>query len=450
MSLKKNGKVEFTVSDMNNRGFGVGRLEESAGFSAGKVVFAAGAVTGERIAGKVIKAASDYYVAKAENRLSDSPHRILPDCSAFPACGGCIYRHISYEHELTLKENYVKNAFLKAGLSVKIEPIAYGEASGYRNKIECPLTADYKAGFFSPRSHRVVEAADCRLQNPALTPVMETVTGWLAEKKISLYREESGEGLLRHVYLRMGETSGEIMVVLVINGKDLPGAKELVGRLKERQPAVASVILNHNKGRDNVILGRKNTVIGGRGYIEDSLCGLTFRLSPLSFYQVNGKMAERLYRQALDYAEIRPGDTLADLFCGVGTIGLYLLKNSPAARLLGVEIIPEAVENARVNAALNGLANAEFLCSDANAEELLAADVVVVDPPRKGCGEELLDRLAVISPRRLVYISCNPDTLARDLSRLVARGFSILAARPFDLFPRTGHVETVVVLSRKN
>lgn len=442
----KNDRIIFRITDVNNRGCGVGRLNDAPD---GKVIFAAGAVTGEEVSAKVIKTASDYLVARVEERLSDSPHRISPDCPSFPACGGCVYRHIAYEHELSLKEAYVKNAFRKAGLPPVLEPIVFGRPYGYRNKIECPLTEDYRPGFFSPRSHRVVAADDCRLQSPALTPVLHSMTAWLAAHRVPLYREETGEGLLRHVFLRVGETSGEIMAALVINGPRFPEAEAFAASLRAAHPAVVSVILNHNERRDNVILGEKNTVISGRGWWEDSLCGLTFRLSPLSFYQVNAPMAALLYRQALDYAAIRPGEQIADLYCGVGTIGLFFLKNSAASRLVGVEIVPEAVENARINAAQNGLADkAVFLCSDANEKALDRADVVIVDPPRKGCGEALLDRLAAISPRRLVYISCNPDTLARDLSRLRARGFALLSARPFDLFPRTGHVECVCLLSK--
>lgn len=443
MEIRKNQIIELAVHDVNNKGFGVARLDKN-----GKVVFVANAVTGERIKAKIIKVASDYLVARVEERLSDSPHRCAPDCEAFSSCGGCVYRHITYEHELALKTDYVKNAFRKARVELEVAPCEGGTPYGYRNKVECPLTEDYKAGFFSSRSHRVVSAKGCRLENAALTPVIATVTGWLKAHGISLYNEESGKGLLRHIYLRVGEVSGEIMVALVINGKSLPDGEDFADTVMKTNQNVVSVVLNHNEEHTNVILGKSVTVLRGKDHIEDSLCGLKFRLAPLSFYQVNGKMAERLYQKALSLAELSKTDTLADLFCGVGTIGLFMLKESGAKELLGIEIVPEAIENAKVNAKLNGIENATFICGDANREELYAADVVVVDPPRKGCGEELLKQIAKIAPRRLVYISCNPDTLARDVAILKTLGYEAGTVYPFDLFPRTGHVESVVCLLR--
>ena len=443
MSVTKNQVVRLTIADVNNKGFGVSRLEGD-----GRVVFVANAVTGEEISAKIIKVTSDYLVARKEEIIKESPYRTESDCAAFSQCGGCVYRHITYEHELVLKTEYVKHAFRKAKIDIAVAPCEGGAVTGYRNKVECPLTEDYEAGFFSARSHKVVSAKGCQLENPALTPIMKSITSWLKMHKVPLYDEESGKGILRHVYLRIGENSGEVMVTLVVNG-DLPDAESFAEEMMETHPSVVSVLLNYNRERTNVILGKDCQVLKGKDYIEDTLCGLKFRLAPLSFYQVNGKMAERLYQKAAELAMLNENDTLADLFCGVGTIGLFMAKTSGARSLIGVEIIPEAIENAKTNAALNGMTNATFVCGDANSEELKKADVIVVDPPRKGCGEALLKRIAEVSPKRLVYISCNPDTLARDCAILKELGYASDTVYPFDLFPRTGHVESVVCLTRK-
>ena len=443
MTVKKNQTVRLTITDVNNKGFGVARLDGD-----GRVVFVANAVTGEEISAKIIKVASDYLVARCEEVLVESSYRTAPDCKAFPTCGGCVYRHITYEHELSLKTEYVRHAFRKAKLDLAVAPCEGGEVVGYRNKVECPLTSDYEVGFFSARSHKVVPATGCRLENPALTPILGSVTAWLKEHKVSLYDEESGKGILRHVYLRIGEVSREVMVALVVND-ELPHAKDFADFIMKKHANVVSVLLNHNCEKTNVILGKECKILAGKDHIEDSLCGLKFRLAPLSFYQVNGKMAERLYKKALSLADLTRDDTLADLFCGVGTIGLFMAKEAGVKSLLGVEIIPEAIENAKVNASLNGIENATFICGDANSKELSRADVIVVDPPRKGCGEELLKQIAKLSPKKLVYISCNPDTLARDCAILKPLGYETDIVYPFDLFPRTGHVESVVCLTKK-
>lgn len=442
--MKKNEFAILTIEDMNNRGFGVAHAED------GRVVFVQNAVTGETVNAKYIKIAKDYAVARVEKTLTPTDRRIPADCKAFPACGGCVYRHISYEYERELKENYVKNAFKKAGVAITVAPCAYGEEEGYRNKIECPLTDGYEAGFYAAKTHRVIAASDCKLENPALRPILDTVTAFLSDNDIPIYHEYDRSGLVRHIFLRIGERSHEVSLVLVINGKTLPYAHELVKAVTEKHENVRSILLSHNEENTNVILGKSATLLYGKDEINDTLCTLDFSLAHRSFYQVNGKMAEKLYQKALELADLTPDDTLADLFCGVGTIGLYLLKESGAKALIGVEIVPEAVENAKKNAKKNGIENATFICGDANREELSAADVIVVDPPRKGCEESLLARIAEIAPRRLVYISCNPDTLARDVAILAKYGYTTDIVYPFDLFPRTGHVESVVCLTRSD
>ena len=442
MEYKKNQIVRLTVTDMNNKGYGVARL-------GGKVVFVQNAVTGEEVLGKIIKVASDYLVARVEERLVASPYRCEAGCSASGKCGGCVYQQITYDHELQLKKNYVENAFRKARVPVTVADCEGGKPSGYRNKVECPITPDYKPGFYAQRSHTAVAVEECGLENPIFFPIIQTVMAWLEREKISVYDETTGKGVLRHLYLRVGEATGEVMVCLVINGTAMKNAKAFAEAVMSAHRCVVSVVLNFNSDATNVILGKKCQVIGGREYIEDSLCGVTFRLSPLSFYQVNHSMAERLYAKALSLAALSEGDTLADLFCGVGTIGLYMMKNAKVKSLVGVEIVPEAIENAKANAERNGIENATFICGDANTEALNAADVIVVDPPRKGCGEALLRRIAEIDPKRLVYISCNPDTLARDVAILKELGYEPGVVYPFDLFPRTGHVESVVCLTKQ-
>lgn len=441
--MKKNELCILSVEDVNNRGYGVARAED------GRVVFIANAVTGEVIEARYIKIAKDYAVARKEKTLTESDRRITPDCEVFSSCGGCVYRHISYGYERKLKEDYVKNAFRKAGVEIEVAPCAFGEECGYRNKIETPLTPDYKAGFYAAMTHRVIASSSCKLENPALRPVLDSVCDFLSTHKITVYDETSGKGLIRHIYLRIGEKSHEVSLVLVINGKTLPHADEFVKVITETHKNVVSILVSHNEENTNVILGKSSTLLFGKDEIEDTLCSLKFRLSHRSFYQVNGKMAEKLYQKAAELAALTPDDTLVDLFCGVGTIGLFMLKESGAKALIGVEIVPEAVENARRNAKLNGIENATFLCGDANREELNYADVIVVDPPRKGCEESLLKRIAEIAPKKLVYISCNPDTLARDVAILKKYGFVAETVYPFDLFPRTGHVETLVCLTRK-
>ncbi len=445
MEIKKNDIIRLTVRDINNMGYGVARAGDSPN---GKVVFIAGAVTGDEVFAKVIKVAKDYLVARVEETIASSPLRVEEGCPVFRLCGGCSYRNISYEYERKLKREYIINALRKAKVDLPVAEVEYGEENSYRNKIALPLTKDYEVGFYSRKSHRVVPHRGCLLEDKRLSPILFDIAEFLKEKKVSLYDEETKKGLVRHIYLRIGATSGEVAAVIVINGNSLSCEREFADYIMEKHPSVKSVMLNINTSEGNVILGDKNRLIGGRDYIEDTLLGLKFRLSVNSFYQVNSKMAERLYEKAVCLADIKESDTVADLFCGVGTIGLCMLKKSGAKRLIGVEIVPEAVENARENAKINRVENAEFILSDANSEKLSAADVIIIDPPRAGCREELIKRLSELSPRKIVYISCNPDTLARDLKLFEGEGFSSDTVYPFDLFPRTGHIECVVLLER--
>jgi 23S rRNA (uracil1939-C5)-methyltransferase len=303
-------------------------------------------------------------------------------------------------------------------------------------------------GFYAPRSHEIIPCSDCALQKPIFTPIIATLQELLRKAGIKPYREEDGSGLVRHLFLR-ASASGEVMVTLVTTSKSFPKAKEIAEKLRTAHPEVVSVVRNYNDVRSNVILGDRCETLSGADVLTDNLCGLTFNLSPLSFYQVNHDMAEVLYKKAAELAELQAGDRIADLFCGAGTIGLSVAAMYPDIKLVGVEIIPEAVENAKENAKLNNIENATFVCGDANAAELAGADVIFVDPPRKGCEESLVKEIAELAPRKVVYISCNPDTLARDVARFIEVGYQPGVVYPVDLFPRTGHCEAVVSLKRE-
>lgn len=445
--INKNSIIELDITDINNLGNGVGRID-------GRVVFVRGAVSGDRVRAKVIKINKSFIVARLEEILVSSVERDEGFCSAPLACGGCVYRHIKYSHELELKYNYVKNSFIKAGISdANVLPvISAGRERAYRNKGQYPLTkikGKTVAGFYASKTHNVVPAENCAIQNPEFAPILRLVCEIADELSWSVYDEESGKGTLRHIYLRIGEKTGQIMLCLVINGKEPLHTDVLVERVKEKFPAVVSIILNFNSEDTNVVLGEKYKILYGKNGIEDELCGLKFFISPASFYQVNRDGAELLYAKAREMAVLSGGETIADLYCGTGTIGLSMARNSK--RLCGIEIVESAVECAKENAKNNGIDNAEFICGDAsNKETILSAfggvapDVVVIDPPRKGSTRELVDTLADIDVKKIVYVSCSPDTLARDATYFLERGYEMGDVQPVDMFPRSGHVESVV------
>ena len=439
--MKKNDIYSVEITDLNNLGNGVCKVD-------GKAVFVPRAVDGDLLRIKIIKDTKDYAIARIEEVLTPSPYRIESGCAVSNRCGGCVYRPITYAHETALKQNYVRSAFRKAGVTVEVAPTLSGVESGYRNKVQYPVGEEMTVGFYAPRSHEIIPCGNCALQKPIFTPIISTLQELLRKAGVKPYREEDGAGLVRHLFLR-ASVKDEVMVTLVTTSSPFPAAKKIAESLRAAHPEVVSVVRNYNDVRSNVILGDRCEIISGADVLTDTLCGLTFNLSPLSFYQVNHDMAEVLYQKAAELAELRAGDRVADLFCGAGTIGLSVAAMYPDIKLLGVEIIPEAVENAKENAKQNGIENATFLCGDANAAELEGADVIFLDPPRKGCEQSLVDRIAEIAPRRVVYISCNPDTLARDVARFIEVGYVPGVVYPVDLFPRTGHVESVVGLTRR-
>ena len=462
MNIKKNDIIELDIVDLNNLGCGVGKTED------GMAVFVKGAVTGDRVLAKIIKVSSSFLVGRLEKIIKSSPYRMdgeglrNSDCTAPQSCGGCVYRNIKYEHELCLKRDYVKFAFRKAGLSdVCVLDTAHTErVTGYRNKGQYPVREQggrVKAGFFASKTHDLIPCDKCLLQPDIFGEIVTFVTDFAEKNKIRAYDEESGRGVLRHIYLRIAEKTGQIMVCLVINADKLSASEKFAAEIVERFPSVTSVMLNVNKKNTNVILGEKFICIGGVDYIIDELCGLKFKISAGSFYQVNRDGAEMLYSLARERAALTGKETIADLYCGAGTIGLSMAKD--AARIVGVEIVDEAVECAKENARLNGVENAHFFCGDASDTRGLLAtakdslgdfcpDVVIIDPPRKGTTEELVNYLNDLGVNRIVYVSCNPDTLARDCKWFAEKGYEIGEVTPVDLFPGTGHVESVVSLTK--
>lgn len=453
MELKKDDRVVLEITDLNNLGCGVGRADD------GRVVFVKGAVTGDVVEAKIIKVNKNFAVARQEKLITASPCRIEKDiCEAPLSCGGCVYRHITYEHELKIKADYVKNAFLKVGLrdvSV-LDVMSTGKITGYRNKGQFPLTTvkgRVAAGFYAQKSHNIIPFDKCAIQNDSFAPIVAEVCRFATDVGIDVYNEETGRGILRHVYLRAAEKTGQVMLCVVINADSLPYSDELCERIRERFPFVSGILLNVNKKNTNVVLGDRYITLWGNDYIEDELCGLRFKISPQSFYQVNREGAEMLYNEAAKRAGLSGKETLIDLYCGTGTIGLSMAGK--AKKLVGVEIVESAVECAKENAERNGVKNAEFYCADASDRETILKcaggvypDVVVIDPPRKGTTRELVECLASLSVPRVVYVSCDPDTLARDCVWFREFGYEIGEVQPVDMFARTGHVESVVSLTR--
>lgn len=445
----KNEIVRLEITALTSEGNGVGRHN-------GMAMFVPFTAVGDVISCRIVKELKSYAYGKTEEILTPSPDRTENDCPVYGKCGGCVFRHITYEAEFRAKEQIVRDAFGRIGaLSPEFLPIAgSGCTEGYRNKLQMPLARGDRgaySGFFAPRSHRVIGVERCLLQPDIFSEITKFVLEYINRRHISIYNEEKHEGVLRHIFLRKGYYSGEICLCIIAR-KRIPELSGLAAEVMEKFPQITGVVLNINSEKTNVILGDKETVLKGLAEISDTMCGVSVEISPRSFYQVNTPAAEQLYKQAAEFAQ--PDDrVLLDLYCGAGTIGLSMARE--AKRIIGAEIVPEAVENAKRNAAASGFTNAEFICADAGeaAEALvkrgLKPDVIILDPPRKGCGEETLAACAEMSPERIVMISCNPATAARDCARLAELGYKTEKVRAFDLFPRTGHVECVVKMSRK-
>ena len=455
--LQKNQTLVLSIEEMTNLGYGVARDP------AGQIVFVSGAVTGDTVEARIIRVTRGYAIAKTEKVLTPSPFRV-DDCCTAKGCGGCAFRLVAYDYEISCKQTYVKKCLSEAGLaSVDVAPVVSGKLhDGYRNKAQYPVgrTPDGNVyfGFFAPKSHRVVEASHCPLQPLSFGKILDTLGAYFNEKRMSVYNEETGEGLLRHVYLR--ESSfGKVLLTLVINGKKLPDEDGLVQAVCSAHPNVVGISLNVQTKKTNVICGEEYRSLYGERTLTDTLAGVSLKIAPDAFYQVNHEVAELLYEGARRAADLQGNEVLLDLYCGVGSIGLSMAD--AVKEVIGIEIVPEAVRCAKENAKQNGIKNAFFYLGDAGKAEMLLAraeeergerilpDVVVLDPPRKGCDERLLHFLGTLSPQKIVYISCNPQTLARDLAVLDRIGFSAKKVTPYNLFPRTGHVESVVCLKRQ-
>ena len=452
--IRKNDIFEADITAMTAEGSGICRIE-------GMAVFVPGTAVGDRCAVRIVKVLRKYAFGRLEKLLAPSPDRIAPDCPVAAQCGGCVYRHIRYEAELQIKTQRVRDALERIGglQDFQMEPIlAAPDRCRYRNKCQLPigLSKDgaLQLGFYAVNSHRIVNTESCLLQPEAFDRAAAAFRRWYAVSGESVYDEASHSGVLRHLYMRRGEMSGEMMVCVVANGAALHEEALLVEMLREAVPEITGVLLNINREKTNVVLGKTCRTLWGKDTITDTLCGLAFEIAPHAFYQVNRTQAERLYGKAAEYAGLTGAETLLDLYCGTGTIGLSMAKN--AKKLIGAEIVPAAVENARRNAERNAIQNAEFLCADAaEAARILfergeKPDVIVINPPRKGCDSALIATIAAMRPKRVVYVSCDPATLARDLKLFGESGYKTETVTPADMFPGTAHVETVVLLSKLN
>lgn len=444
MAVTKNQEYTVTIEGYSGEGAGVARID-------GFVVFVSGALRGEVCRVLILKVLKSAAFAKVLEVLAPSPHRIAPDCPYFPRCGGCTYRHMDYAEELALKRRRVQDNLARIGGSeVEVEEIlGAAETRRYRNKAQYPVSPDGRIGFYRARTHEVIDTRECLLVKPEADAAAEAVRQYMRDFRAAGYDERTGRGLLRHVYVR-SNTKGESLICLLVNGKRLPHEAELVERLRRACPKAVGIVLGENTRRDNVILGERYRTLWGADRLEDALCGRVFRLSVPSFYQVNHEQAERLYAKAIEYAQLTGEETVLDLYCGAGTITLALASH--AKRVLGAEIVPEAIEDARANAQRNGVENVEFFCGDAAAAAAdfarrgLRPDVICVDPPRKGLAPEVIHAAAQMAPKRIVYVSCDPATLARDVKLLAREGYRAIRAAAVDMFPGTANVETVVLL----
>lgn len=455
MPLQKNQILTLRIERLSSDGSGVAHSAD------GEAVFVPGTAPGDEARVRIVKDCGRYAFGILDELLTPSPDRIPVDCPVAGPCGGCSLRHLDYAAELRAKQESVLDAFRRiGGLEVPVLNILPSpDVDRYRNKVQFPVGVDKNGvpciGFYAGRTHRIVPCPDCKLQPSVLNEIGNALCAFFAQQGIRPYDEQSGKGLVRHIFLRRGAHSGQIMVCLVCTRAKLPHAEQLCTALRGQFPAISTILLNVNAKNTNVILGSENHILYGPGYIEDTLCGVPVRLGPLSFYQVNTLAAERLYGVAAQYAQLSPDDTLLDLYCGMGTIGLSMAEQ--CRELIGVEIVPEAIESAKANAARMGeavAAKSRFFCADAGqaatqlAAEGLHPDIVMLDPPRKGCDEATLSAVVRMAPRRVVYVSCNPATAARDAAWLEQNGYHAEKVQPVDLFPRTKHVEACVCYTR--
>ena len=461
--MQKNETAVIEITDIGVNGEGIGKID-------GYTLFVKDAVIGDKVEVKVMKAKKNYGYARLMRVIEPSADRVEPRCAFARKCGGCQIQEMSYERQLAFKEQKVRGNLERLGgfdremLDQVMEPIrGMDNPFGYRNKAQFPFGADKEGnpvtGFYAGRTHDIIANTDCALGVPVNQEILEIILDFMKAEGVPAYDEKTGKGLIRHVLIRYGFTTKEIMVCLVVNGRKIPGVEGLVKKLTAID-GMTSISISTNTRQTNVIMGDTYEVLWGQGFIRDYIGNVRYQISPLSFYQVNPVQTEKLYSQALEYADLKGGETVWDLYCGIGTISLFLAEK--AGQVYGVEIVPQAIDDARKNAEINGITNAEFFVG--KAEEVLPeyyedyarqhggekarADVIVVDPPRKGCDQALLETIVKMAPGRVVYVSCDSATLARDLKYLCGEGYVLEKVRPVDMFPETVHVETVCLLSK--
>ena len=454
MEYKKNDLLTVTIEDMGHDGEGIGKVD-------GYTVFVKDTVIGDKVQAKIMKAKKNYGYARLVEIMEPSKDRVEPRCPYARQCGGCQIQALSYEKQLAYKQQKIENNLIRIGgfqkEEIPMQPIiGMEDPYHYRNKAQFPVGCDKEghliAGFYAGRTHSIISNRKCYLGVEVNEQILNLVLAHMEAYDIPAYDETTGKGLVRHVLIRYGFQSKEIMVCLVVNGSRIPGAEDLIAKLREI-PGMTSISLNINREKTNVILGRKGKLLWGQEYITDTIGPIAYQISPQSFYQVNPVQTQKLYEKALEYAGLEGNETVWDLYCGIGTISLFLAQK--AKQVYGVEIVPAAIEDAKRNATLNHITNAEFFVG--KAEEVLPekyekegiyADVIVVDPPRKGCEESVLATMVKMQPKRIVYVSCDSATLARDLKYLRGEGYEVKKVQGVDQFPHTVHVETVVLLSQ--
>lgn len=451
--IEKNKKYTMTVTGMGNEGQGIGKID-------GFTVFVEGALLGEEIEALIIKLKKNFAYGKLVKIITPSAFRIEPVCMVAKQCGGCQLQHMSYEGQLNFKRKKVKDDLERIGKlqDICVLPIlGMEEPYFYRNKAQFPVgyeNGKVSIGFYAQRSHRIIDVQTCWLQHPVNDVILKIIREFLQEYQISIYDEKSHKGLVRHILTRVAQATGEIMVCIVMNGKSIPYADILSERLQQ-VPGMTSILFNENRQQTNVILGKPVKTLWGKSVITDNIDSIQFEISPLSFYQVNAVQTKTLYRKALELAQLQGNEIVWDLYCGIGTISLFFAQK--AKRVIGVEIVPQAIADAKRNAEINGINNVDFIAGA--AEDVVSklyqipenkADVVVVDPPRKGCDIEVLHTMIEMCPKKIIYVSCDPATLARDLQILCHAGYEVKVVQPVDLFPMTRHVEVVVSICRKD
>ena len=451
--FKLNDIIEVNITGLGSSGEGVGKAD-------GFTVFVHGALPGEKVSVKLFQVKKSYASGRILNILEESPQRVKPQCAFYEKCGGCQLQHLSYEGQLAVKRQQVKDAIERIGhiTGCEVLPVLGMENPWhYRNKMQFPAAkteGKIQIGCYAALTHNVINIDDCLIQKQANNKIMQVVRQWMQQFNISAYDETTGKGVVRHVMGRAGAKTGEVMAVIVIACYDIPHAGELVTMLKTEVDGLKSIVQNINKKRTNIIMGAKNRVLYGKSTIKDRLGNLKFNISPLSFFQVNSAQTEKLYATALDFAALSGKETVIDCYCGTGTISLYLAQK--ARKVYGIEIVEPAIKDANKNAKANNIANAEFICGDAALEmpALLKSgvkpDTVLLDPPRAGCDKKVLAAIAGVKSEKIVYVSCNPASLARDMAFLTENGYKAVKAQPVDMFPMTSHIETVVLLSKLN